>query len=70
MEFTKYRRTQIAEMRPYQEGESLPDAVSVSKADRENGSPKVGDMVARNPVNYADQWLVAAEYFSANFEAF
>jgi len=25
-------------------------------------------MIARNPVNHDDQWLVAAAYFSANFE--
>lgn len=67
-EFQKYRRTGIAEMRPYAEGEKLSGRVSISEADRENGSPVPGDMVARNPANHADQWLVAAEYFAANFE--
>ena len=28
----------------------------------------VGDMIARNPKNHADKWLVAAQYFSDNFE--
>ena len=32
------------------------------------GSPKEGDMIARNPKNHADQWLVAAQYFADNFE--
>jgi hypothetical protein len=26
-------------------------------------------MVARNPANHDDQWLVARAYFDANFEA-
>jgi hypothetical protein len=25
-------------------------------------------MIARNPANHEDRWLVAAEYFAANFE--
>lgn len=66
--FTQYRRTQIAEMRPYVLGEVLPDSVSISAVDRASGSPVEGDMIARNPVNHADQWLVAKEYFAANFE--
>lgn len=68
MEFTKYRRTQIAEMRPYVEGETLSERVSISKPDGEAGSPKAGDMIARNPANHDDQWLVAKAYFEANFE--
>jgi len=67
-EFTKYRRSQIAELRPYIEGEDISKRVSVSAPDREAGSPKVGDMIARNPANHDDQWLVAAAYFAANFE--
>jgi hypothetical protein len=67
--FTRYCRTQIVEMRPYTMGERLSDRVSISAADREAGSPKVGDMVARNPANHDDQWLVARAYFDANFEA-
>lgn len=66
-EFTKFRRTQIAEMRPYFPGEDI-DGVSISSEDKKAGSPKEGDMIARNPANHADQWLVAAQYFAANFE--
>lgn len=44
------------------------NGVSVSEPDRENGSPKLGDKIARNPANHADKWLVSAEYFAANFE--
>lgn len=55
-------------MRPYVEGEQLSDRVSISQSDKEAGSPKVGDMIARNPKNHEDQWLVAKEYFEENFE--
>lgn len=67
-EFKQYRRSQIAEMRPFLPEEGLDVIVSVSKADRDAGSPKIGDMIARNPKNHDDQWLVAAQYFADNFE--
>lgn len=78
-EFKKYKRKQIAELRPVTDREieigefitidgETEKAVSVSQADLENGSPKKGDMVARNPRNHRDQWLVAAQYFQDNFE--
>ena len=66
--FKQYRRKQIAELRPYVPGEEWVKTISVSVADQENGSPKLGDMIARNPKNHADQWLVAAQYFVDNFE--
>lgn len=67
MEFRQYRRKQIAELRRYDPGEPLHD-ISISQVDRDAGSPKVGDMIARNPKNHLDQWLVAEEYFAHNFE--
>jgi hypothetical protein len=66
-EFTKYRRKQIAELRSYVVGEDLAH-VSISPEDKKAGSPLPGDMIARNPANHADQWLVAAAYFAVNFE--
>ena len=63
----KYRRTNIAEMREYVSGEDT-DTISISEVDRGKGSPKEGDMIARNPQNHEDQWLVAAKYFIENFE--
>jgi hypothetical protein len=66
-EFKQYRRTQIAELRPYVEGENLHH-VSISYEDKKAGSPKVGDMIARDPKNHDDQWLVGAQYFAENFE--
>ena len=68
IEFKEYRRKQIAELGPYQEGEVLSERISISKSDQEAGSPKKGDMIARNPKNHDDQWLVAKQYFEDNFE--
>jgi hypothetical protein len=66
-DFAKYRRKQIAELRPFVEGEELL-GVSISAEDTKAGSPKSGDMIARNPKNHDDKWLVAAAYFADNFE--
>jgi len=66
-DYKKFRRTQIAEMTTWAPGFDMT-RVSVSVSDHQDGSPKLGDMIARNPKNYADQWLVAAKYFAANFE--
>ncbi len=67
-EFQQYRRSQIAELRPYVSGEDMR-TVSVSDVDAAKGSPKTGDMIARNPKNHEDRWLVAAQYFADNFES-
>jgi hypothetical protein len=63
----RFRRTAIAEMRPYRVGEHL-HGVSISPVDELAGSPKLGDMIARNPKNHEDRWLVAKQYFADNFE--
>lgn len=67
-DFKPYRRKQIAELRRYAPGEVLSLRVSISVADLDAGSPKARDMIARNPKNHDDQWLVAAAYFVDNFE--
>ena len=41
--------------------------VSISDADKKNGSPKAGDMIAVNPNDPADSWLVAEKYFEDNY---
>jgi hypothetical protein len=67
MKFKKYRRTGLSEMTEYMDGFDML-LVSVSEADKLNGSPKVGDMIARNPKNHNDKWLVAEKYFKDNLE--
>lgn len=74
-QFKQYRRTQVGEMRPVTQQEADSGAshledrgISISDVDKSNGSPLVGDMIARNPKNHEDQWLVAEQYFKDNFE--
>jgi len=54
-------------MRPYIKGENL-SSVSVGQDDVANGSPKMGDMIARDPSNHTDQWLVNSSYFYDKFD--
>jgi hypothetical protein len=83
IDFKEYRRIKIAEMREVSEKDidvfnnhgfihisEYPFGynISISDADKDNGSPKIGDMIARNPKYYSDQWLVAKQYFKDNFE--
>lgn len=63
----QYKRKGLSEMRPYETGEDLSH-VSISEPDLQSGSPKRGDMIARNPNNHEDQWLVAQKYFEDNLE--
>lgn len=58
-DFKRYRRTNIAEMRPYIKGEDL-SLISVSKTDTPDEDM---GMVARNLKNHSDQWYVARQYF-------
>lgn len=82
-EFRKFKRSAVAEMREVTKGDiesysnhgflhvkeaPFGNNVSVSDADKNNGSPKLGDWIARNPEDHFDQWLVDAKYFSKNFE--
>lgn len=59
----KFRRTAVAEMRPYVPGEDL-SKVSVANVEE----PQAGGMIARNPANHDDQWYVGPDYVAANFE--
>ena len=84
-EFKDYKRSQVANLRPvtqndieqYKASQSIEKIpafmewrVSISAEDLKNGSPKIGDMIARNPKNHLDEWLVAEQYFKDNFEPY
>ena len=85
MKFKKYRRKQIAELRKVDDNDLLQFVrkkriivsdntdteilVSIPDVDLLNGSPREGDMIARNPKNHNDQWLVSEKDFNDNFEA-
>lgn len=63
-DFKQYKRKGLSEMRPYIKGEDL-SAISVSAVDDPENDM---GMVARNPLNHADQWYVARSYFNDNLE--
>jgi hypothetical protein len=65
--FKTYRKKQLSEMRPYEAGEDMA-GVSISEPDKTAGSPKEGDMIAQNPKDHGDRWLVSAQFFADNFE--
>ena len=69
----RYRRTAVAEMRPYHTSSSLegvsvsaPDATWLTYCEVHGFAP--GGYVARNPANHEDQWYVSQEYAEANFD--
>lgn len=68
MEFKRYYRKLYGELRPYTPGEKLPENISISDYDLSNGSPKLGDMISRDPYNHEDQWLVSKEFFESRYD--
>ena len=68
MTYKTYEKTKTTEMRPYIDGEHIDeDYVSINRGDKENGSPKAGDMIARDPSNHDDMWLISREFFVENY---
>ena len=62
-----YRKKELQELIPLVEG--LPmGLVSISDADKKNGSPKKGDMIAFNPKDGTDMWLVSEQDYKDNYE--
>jgi hypothetical protein len=78
-EFKEYLKSNKAEIRAitqndiilFNNDDKLPAPfqfnISISGEDLKNGSPKIGDVVGRNPKNRLDQWLIAEKYFKENF---
>lgn len=62
-----FRKKGIQPMNPWTE-ETDMDGVSVSDADKENGSPQEGDWIAVNPKSLDDRWLVAEAYHNEHYE--
>ena len=61
-----YRKKALQELIPWTP--DLPmSLVSVSEADRLNGSPKEGDMIAFNPKEPTDMWLVSQQFCEDNY---
>ena len=62
-----FRKKQLQELIAWEQ-DMIMDFVSISEADKNNGSPKFGDMIAFNPKDKTDMWLIAEEFFSNNYE--
>ena len=61
-----YIKNKTQPMEPWVDGYDM-DMVSISQADLDNGSPKTGDMIAVSSDNENDKWLVAEDFFKANY---
>jgi len=61
-----YRKKELQPLFPWTPDFPM-DLVSISEADKEDGSPKKGDMLAYNPKDPTDYWLVAEEFFNVNY---
>jgi len=64
--YKQYIKISVTEMAEWYEGFNM-DKVSISVGDVKNGSPKKGDMIARNPETPETKWLVSEKYFKENF---
>ena len=69
METILYRKIRTQPMSPYDPKHGLPFGCSVSQADTDNGSPRVGDMIAVDPKDETNTWLVAEKFFKENYES-
>ena len=66
-ELTKYyRKKELQPLFPWTPVMPM-GLVSISEADKANGSPKKGDMIAYNPKEYTDFWLVSEKFFKDNY---
>jgi len=63
----KYRKKGLIEAVEWNEWCNM-ERVSISPADIDAGSPKAGDMIACDPNNPDDRWLISKAYFEANYE--
>lgn len=59
----KYRKKEVAEMRPYLQGEDLTNILVSKRVDVRGGG-----MIARDPDDPEDQWFISIEFFRKNFE--
>jgi len=65
-DYKEYIRTTVTEMAEWHEDFNM-DRVAIHPEEVKNGAPQIGDMIARNPKNHDDKWLVGKEYFKNNF---
>ena len=61
--FEEHKRIGSIEMIPYRRGLKI-DGVKINQKDIDNGSPRHGDYIARNPDDENDKWLVPKDYYN------
>lgn len=62
----KYQEKLLTEMIPWTPSFDTTH-VSISEFDKQNGSPKLGDFIARG-TDHSDMWLIAAKYHRENYQ--
>ena len=62
-----YRKKNVQPMFPWNH-DTIMSGVSISEGDFDAGSPGYGDMIAVNPKDPMDKWLVAKKFFDENYE--
>jgi hypothetical protein len=65
-----YRKKQMIEVERWTPGIDMA-GVTIGELDKNNGSPRDGDVIARNADgNPKDRWLISAETFQLTYEPF
>ena len=64
--YKQYRKKTPIDVMPWSEDIDM-SGVTVNPNDRYAGSPKLGDMIGRNPNNHADRWLISERYFAESY---
>ncbi len=54
-------------MEPWTEETDMSN-VSVGEDDISNGSPQTDDMIAHDPANPSDKWLISSRFFADKYE--
>jgi len=68
VDFALYRvLPHLVEIRPYVPGEDMT-GITVQPTDADAGSPKDGDVIARDSIDYTKMWVITAEVFRNNYE--
>jgi len=71
-DYALYKNVNMSDPVEYIEARTWDDKfpmgnVRLSTRDANNGSPKLGDMIARRPDDPNDQWLISKKFFDLNY---
>jgi hypothetical protein len=65
-DWSPFQRVERVYAKPYQPGQDMQE-ILVSAEDRQAGSPKAGDYIARDVQKLDRRWLISAASFAANW---